>query len=420
MPTLTDIYNLPLMASGEKTKARDILAAIHTLARIEQAQRPVAPDEQRILGRFSGFGAVALSLFPNPITGRYKDESWQALGEELRAILSPEEYDSAKRTTFTAFYTSPTVITAMHEALARLGVPENATVLEPGCGTGHFISQSPAAMRFIGVELDRLSGRIARVLHPGQDIRVENFRDTRLSEGRIDAVIGNVPFADIHLEYRGQRLALHDFFLAKSLDALKPGGVLALVTSHYTLDKQSAGLRERIAATADFLGAIRLPADAFRVEGTKVVTDILFLHKRPPDAAPNHADPDWLETAPLRIEGVDIAINRYFHHRPAMVLGTWTRQDRLYGSETGYSLTTTGNLATQLRAAIQHLPQGVFSGTVDMGRAPPPTATFTPPPLPHIAEGSFFVGDDRTILQVLNGEAVPVTHITGCEFCNFS
>ena len=211
MPTLTDIYNLPLMASGEKTKARDILAAIRTLTQIEQAQRPATPDERQILGRFSGFGAVALSLFPNPVTGRYKDESWRELGEELRAMLSPEEYDSAKRTTFTAFYTSPTVIKAMHEALARLGVPEHATVLEPGCGTGNFISQAPAAMRFIGVELDRLSGRIARALHPGQDIRIENFRDTRLPEGRIDAVIGNVPFADIRLEYGGQRLAAARF-----------------------------------------------------------------------------------------------------------------------------------------------------------------------------------------------------------------
>ena len=272
MPTLTDIYNLPLMASGEKTKARDILAAIRTLAQIEQAQRPATPDERQILGRFSGFGAVALALFPNPVTGRYKDESWQGLGEELQGMLSPEEYDSAKRTTFTAFYTSPTVIKAMHEALSRLGVPEHATVLEPGCGTGNFINQAPASMRFIGVELDRLSGRSARALHPGQDIRIENFRDTRLPEGRIDAVIGNVPFADIHLEYGGQRLALHDFFLAKSLDALKPGGVLALVTSHYTLDKQNAGLREYLAEQADFLGAVRLPSDAFKLTGCEFCT----------------------------------------------------------------------------------------------------------------------------------------------------
>src|SRR5262249_3416270 len=245
------------------------------------------------------FGVVALSLFPDPVTGGYKDASWQHLGEDLTALLTPEEYASAKRTTFTAFYTSPLVVRAMHEAFKRLGVPAEATVLEPGCGIGTFMALAPAGMRFIGVELDSLSGRIARILYPTQDIRIEHFRDTRLSEGRIDAVIGNVPFADIKLEYTdGQRLSLHDFFLAKSLDALKPGGVLALVTSHYTLDKQHAGLREHLAAQADFLGAIRLPSDAFKQEGTKVVTDILFLKKRGPGETPAHADPAWLETDP--------------------------------------------------------------------------------------------------------------------------
>ena len=127
------------IASGEKTKARDILAAIRTLKTIEQEQRPATPEERQTLARFAGFGAVALSIFPDPVTGRYKDATWQALGEELKTLLSPEEYDSAKRTTFNAFYTSPTVIAAMHEAIARLGVPSNATVLEPGCGTGNFM-----------------------------------------------------------------------------------------------------------------------------------------------------------------------------------------------------------------------------------------------------------------------------------------
>jgi SAM-dependent methyltransferase len=138
-----------------------------------------------------------------------------------------------------------------------------------GCGIGNFLAHAPEGMRFIGVELDSLSGRIARVLHPSHDIRIENFRDTRLPENRIDTVIGNVPFADLRLDYHGTRLALHDFFLAKSLDALKPGGVLALVTSHYTLDKQDPALRAQLAQQADFLGAIRLPAEAFQQEGTR-------------------------------------------------------------------------------------------------------------------------------------------------------
>ena len=222
---------------SDYTKARDLLAAIRTLKAIEHDQRPATREERQALARFSGFGPVALSIFPDPLTGRYKDASWQSIGEELETLLTPEEYDSAKRTTFNAFHTSPTVIAAMHEALARLGIPAGSTVLEPGCGTGNFMSQGPEGMRFISVELDRISGRIARALYPDCDIRIENFRDTRLPEERIDAVIGNVPFADLKLDYKGQKLSLHDFFFAKSIDALKPGGVLALVTSHFTLDK---------------------------------------------------------------------------------------------------------------------------------------------------------------------------------------
>src|SRR5262249_53421510 len=157
-------------------------------------------------------------------------------GDELKTLLTREEYDSARRTTFNAFYTSPTVIASMHEAMARLGVTGNAMILEPGCGIGNFMNQGKPGNRFIGVEMDSISGRIAKAIHPEADIRIENFRDTRLPENRLDAVIGNVPFADLKLEYQGQKLSLHDFFFAKSIDALKPGGVLALVTSHFTLD----------------------------------------------------------------------------------------------------------------------------------------------------------------------------------------
>ena len=354
---------------------------------------------------------MALGIFPDPVTGQYKDAGWQQLGEQLQALLTPEDYASAKRTTFTAFYTSPVVIQAMYAALARLGVPADATVLEPGCGIGNFIALAPAGMRFIGVELDRLSGRMARVLHPGHDIRIEHFRDTRLPEDHIDAVIGNVPFADLRLDYHGMRLALHDFFLAKSLDALKPGGVLALVTSHYTLDKQHPGLRTHLAQQADFLGAIRLPAEAFAQEGTRVVTDILCLRKRAPGEEARHADPAWLETAPLAIEGVAMPINRYFLQHPTMVLGTWSRHDRLYAGE-GYTLRATGDLAAQLAAAIHALPQGVYTAHPSAPAHP----AFSPTPLPalepHLTEGSFFVTERKALMQIQQGTAVPVTHGT--------
>src|SRR2546426_705844 len=197
--------------------------------------------------------------------------------------------------------------------------------------------------------MDFILGRIAKALHPEHDIRIENFRDTKLPENRIDAVIGNVPFADVKLDYHGQKLSLHDYFFAKSIDALKPGGVLALVTTHFTLDKQNAAIREYLASKADFVGAIRLPSDAFKREGTAVVTDILFLRKRAPEEPARHVDPDWLGIAPLGIDGAEVPVNRYFLNHPEMVLGKWSRKDTLYG---GTRLKADGRLSEKPRAPL--------------------------------------------------------------------
>ena len=406
-------------STGEKAKAREILAAIRALKSVEREQRPATDDEMQALRRFGGFGAVALSIFPDPVTGRFKD-GWQAIGEEMKSLLSPEEYGSAKRTTFSQFFTSPVVMRSMHDALGRLGVQQGAVVLEPGCGVGNFMSHAPAGQRFIGVELDGISGRISRALHPQADIRIENFRDTKLPQ--LDAVIGNVPFANIGLEYQGQKLSLHDFFIAKSVDALKPGGVLAVVTSHYTLDKQNAAARDLLASKADFLGAIRLPCEAFKREGTAVTTDILFLRKRAPGQEPNHADPEWLETSVLGIQGADLPVNRYFCNHHEMVLGDWSREDTLYGGKC-FSVISNGDLASQLKEAVGRIaganqsvaerpnpppsPHVSDTNVVDTPKKP----VFTPPPPDrHIAEGSFFVGGDRVIRQVENGEGEPVDY----------
>ncbi|HZU38009.1 MAG TPA: hypothetical protein VFA18_18960, partial [Gemmataceae bacterium] len=395
------------IASGEKAKAKDIVAAIHTLKAIEQAHRPPTPQEKQTLARFAGFGPVALSIFPDPVLSRYKDDGWQHLGEQLKRLLTPAEYDSARRTTFNAFYTSPTVIAAIHDAIGRLGIPANATILEPGCGIGNFMSQARPGAKFIGIELDSISGRIARAFYPEHDIRIENFRDSKLPEDRIDAVIGNVPFADLKLDYHGQKLSLHDFFFAKSIDALKPGGVLGLVTSHFTLDKQNAALREYLASKADFVGAIRLPSDAFRREGTAVVTDIVFLRKRERSEPAHHVDPDWLEVAPLEIDGAEVPINRYFLNHPEMVLGSWSRKDTLYGE--GYSVAGNGDLAQQLKAAIHRLPE--FQAIAASQSTDTPAQAFTPPPAErHIGEGSFFIGEDRVICQSEGGQGIPVVY----------
>ena len=403
-------------SSGEKSKARDLLAAIRMLKIVEGDHRPATSDERQILSRFGGFGAVALSIFPDPIKGTYKP-GWSIPGEELRSLLTPDEYESARRTTFSQFFTSPIVMEGMHDALARLGISSNATILEPGCGVGHFLSHGKPTQHFIGVELDSISGRIARLLHPTSEIRIENFRDTKLPP--LDAVIGNVPFADIKLDFQGQKLSLHDFFVVKSVEALKPGGVLAVVTSHYTLDKQNASVREQIGQRADFLGAIRLPSDAFKKEGTAVVTDILFLRKRAPGQEPNHADPDWITAGTFALEGATVPINRYFLNHPENVLGEMSRKDTLYGGE-GFSVLSNGDLASQLKEAITRLSE---SATPDEPKTaqritqsqaerpnPPPPAFIPPLPLRHITEGSFFVGDDRIIRQIENGNAEPVTY----------
>ncbi len=410
------------LASGEKAKARDIITAIRVLKAVEREHRPPTDDEMQALRRFGGFGAVALSIFPDPSTGLFKD-GWQAIGEELQSLLTPEEYDSAKRTTFSQFFTSPTVMRSMHDALSRLGVPPDALVLEPGAGVGNFMAHAPAGQRFIGVELDGISGRIARALHPQADIRIENFRDTRLPT--LDAVIGNVPFANIQLDFHGQKLSLHDFFVAKSVEALKPGGVLAVVTSHFTLDKQNAAVREHLAAQADFLGAIRLPNDAFKREGTAVTTDILFLRKRAPGQAPNHADPEWLETSEIGIAGADLPINRYFLNHHEMVLGDWSREHLLHGA-VGFSVKSNGDLPSQLREAVSRIAGAEKSvaerpnppplahvddkNVVETVTAPSKPAFVPPPPHRHVTEGSFFIDDQRVIRQVENGASEPVVY----------
>ena len=398
------------VASGEVTKARELLEAIRVVKRLEREARSAAGEERKALERFGGFGAVALSLFPDPIHRTYKSPSWESLGEELRSLLTEEEYASARRTVFNAFYTSPVVVEAMFEALERLGVPVNATVLEPGCGAGNFLKHAPQGMHFIGVELDSLSARVARALFPQHDIRQESFRDTRLPAAGVDAVIGNPPFADVKLEHRGERYSLHDYFFVKSLEGLKAGGILALVTSHFTLDKQNGAVRERLSELADFLGAIRLPSQAFAREGTKVVTDVLFLRRRGAGEEPRHIAASWLEVAPLAIEGVEVPINRYFHEQPAMVLGSWSRQDRLYSGEQGFSVSFDGDLRASLREAVAQLPE--LAPRVSEVTPVPPEPPFVPPPLErHITEGSFFIGEDRTtIYQVVDGRPEPVVY----------
>lgn len=238
------------------SQAQNILACIAILKTHQQDVHPLAPKERNTLMQFCGFGKIALHLFPDPVTGTYKEPRWQTLGEYLVTLLTPEEYSSARRSVFTAFYTAPCVIECLYAALKQLGVPDNAIVLEPGCGTGHFLSKAPPAMRFVGIECDLISGLIAQKLYPQYDIHIEDFRQSVLGIDQFDAVLANPPFADLSTTYWGQQLALHELFLAKALDALKPGGIVTMVMTHYLLDKTNVAFREQLAQRATFVGEI--------------------------------------------------------------------------------------------------------------------------------------------------------------------
>ena len=255
---------------------------------------------------------------------------------------------------------------------------------------------------FVGVEQDLLSGRIANALHPGHDVRVESFRDTRLPAGGIDAAVGNVPFADVTMDHGGHRFPLHDYFLAKSVDVLRPGGVLALVTSRFTLDKRDPAARRYLGDRADFVGAIRLPSGAFASEGTDVVADVLILRKRADGQPPHHADPDWLTAEPTAIDDVEVPVNRYFLNHPEQVLGRMAGERGRFGTGT-LSVHGGGDLAADLAAAVSRLP--AFTPF-----EPTPRAAVAQSLPTERGEGSFHVGEDRRIYQTVDGRAVPVDY----------
>ncbi len=395
------------VSAGERTKARDLIEAIRTLKLVELEGRPATAGERLVMSRFCGFGPVALHIFPDPVTRTYRD-GWERLGRELLGLLTPTEYMSVRASVFNAFYTSGPVMRHIFAGLQRLGLPDTARVLEPGCGIGGFISQALVGMRFIGVELDVISGRIAQLLYPDHDIRIENFRDSRLPA--VDGVVGNVPFGRVTFDYKKQKLSLHDYFIVRSLAALRPGGLLGVVTSRFTLDRQDSVARQTMADLASLVGAVRLPSTAFQREGTRVVTDILFMRRHAKTDTPETA-PAWLETSPLPLEGGDpIPVNRYFLDHPGRVLGQWSRQHALHHS--GLSVDATGDLEQQLEESLAWLdaPAATTVVTSVPVDAPPASPTVVVPKLPHIVEGSLWVAADQTIQQVVDGEAEAVVY----------
>ena len=337
-----------LGTGGVKAKFRANMAAINLLKELEFEGLQASPEQQEVLSRYVGWGGLADAFDESK-------DNWKDEFAELYAALSPEEYAAARASTLNAHYTSPTVIKAIYEAVGTMGF-QTGNILEPAMGVGNFFGLLPQEMqgsRLYGVELDSITGRIAKQLYPKADITVAGFETTDRRDF-FDLAIGNVPFGQYQVNDRAYNklgFSIHDYFFAKTLDQVRPGGVIAFVTSRYTMDKQSPEVRKYIAQRAELLGAIRLPNNAFKANaGTEVVSDIIFLQKRD---RPIDIEPDWVHLG----ENEDgFPINQYFIDNPEMVLGRQTSESTQYGRQ-DFTVEPYEDLdlATQLRYAIQNI-----------------------------------------------------------------
>lgn len=310
---------------GAKEKFRNNMAAINLLHELEIENRLATPEEQEVLSRYVGWGGLSMAFDEH-------NAAWAEEFKELYASLSPEEYRAAMESTLTAFYTPPVVIKAMYDALDRLGFSQG-NILEPSCGTGNFFGLFPESMqnsKLHGVEIDSLTGRIAKQLYQKANIAIEGFEKTNLPDDHFDVVLGNVPFGEIRVNdsrYNAQKFLIHDYFFAKALDKVRAGGVVMFITSKGTMDKASPEVRKYIAQRAELLGAIRLPDNTFKANaGTEVTSDILILQKR--DRVMD-IEPDWVH---LGMDENGVTMNRYFVEHPEMVLGEIKMESTRFGT----------------------------------------------------------------------------------------
>ena len=310
---------------GAKEKFRNNMAAINLLHELEIENRLATPEEQEVLSRYVGWGGLSMAFDEH-------NAAWAEEFKELYASLSPEEYRAAMESTLTAFYTPPVVIKAMYDALDRLGFSQG-NILEPSCGTGNFFGLLPESMqnsKLHGVEIDSLTGRIAKQLYQKANIAIEGFEKTNLPDDHFDVVLGNVPFGEIRVNdsrYNAQKFLIHDYFFAKALDKVRAGGVVMFITSKGTMDKASPEVRKYIAQRAELLGAIRLPDNTFKANaGTEVTSDILILQKR--DRVMD-IEPDWVH---LDTDENGVTMNRYFVEHPEMVLGEIKMESTRFGT----------------------------------------------------------------------------------------
>ena len=373
---------------GQKTKFENNMRAIRTLKTLEKENRPASPEDQEVLSKYVGWGGI-------PQAFDERNTAWADEYRELKALLTPEEYDMARASTLNAHYTSPTVIRAVYAAVEQMGF-HTGNILEPSCGVGNFFGLLPESMKnskLYGVELDSITGRIAQYLYPQADIAVTGFETTDRKDF-FDLAIGNVPFGAYKVsdrQFDRYNFLIHDYFFAKALDQVRPGGIVAFITSKGTMDKQSPEVRKYIAQRAELLGAIRLPNTAFKANaGTEVTSDIIFLQKR--DRAID-IEPDWVH---LGLTEDGLPVNSYFAEHPDMILGKMIWDDSMYGAhqETVCQPIEGAELSAQLADAITRIT-GIYREEEPPELAEGEVIRDSIPADPNVRNYSYTVVDDK-------------------------
>ncbi|MCX4257716.1 MAG: SNF2-related protein [Oscillospiraceae bacterium] len=378
---------------GAKARFANNVAAIKLLKDIEKENRTATPKEQEVLAKYVGWGGIA-----NAFDSRKPD--WSKEYTELKGLLTDEEYRAARASTMNAHYTSPTVINAIYSTLDNMGF-DGGKILEPAMGIGNFFGAMPENIRansdLHGVELDSITGRIAKQLYPSANIQIKGYEDTSFENGSFDVAVGNVPFGGYKLndkDYNKQNLFIHDYFFAKTLDKVRAGGIVAFVTSKGTLDKESPEVRKYLAERAELLGAIRLPNNAFKANaGTEVTSDIIFLQKRERPISIEEDTPEWVYKDMLPN---GIAVNKYFADHPEMILGEMVEGNKLYGNQTDASMCIPiegADLEKQLAEAVKNITGEYKAAEKEIEKSPLGNIDEIPCP-PNAPEYSFIVQDD--------------------------
>lgn len=385
-----------LYNGGAKTKCKNNIAAIRLLKELQSQGRIATAEEQIILARFVGWGGLANALTPGK-------SGWESEYEEIKSLLTEEEFQSAQESTLTAYYTEQEVIRHIYHGLERFGF-KGGNILDPAMGTGNFYSVLPEGMKdskLYGVELDTISGAIAKQLYPEAEIQVKGFEQTSYPDHFFDVVIGNIPFNSIRVDdprYNRHNFRIHDYFLAKSLDQVRPGGIVAVITSKYTMDKANSKVRRYLAQRAELLGAIRLPNNAFKqVAGTEATTDILFLQKREREIVPDEDNSPWISIE--QTEG-GIPLNTYFIEHPEMILGKMVFDESMFGNEktTACHPIEGDNLMERLERAVSYL-EGEYHEAISEYAEEKGVLKASLPADPAVRNFSYAVADDAIYFQ---------------------